>query len=91
LKIEKIFCALKINPAKWGFAGVISFLRGFESPCTIMLKNTCLWLELQMVTIKEVYNRMEIMKKSVSATIGEEPPNPKPTPNPQPNPIPNPI
>ena len=44
-----------------------------------------------MVTIKEVYNKMEIMKKSISVTIGEEPPNPKPTPNPQPNPIPNPI
>ena len=34
---------------------------------------------------------MEIMKKSISVTIGEEPPKPKPTPNPQPNPIPNPI
>ena len=31
---------------------------------------------------------MEIMKKSISVTIGEEPPNPKPNPNPQPNPIP---
>ena len=34
---------------------------------------------------------MEIMKKSISDTTGEEPPNPKPNPNPQPNPIPNPI
>jgi hypothetical protein len=34
---------------------------------------------------------MEIMKKSISVTFGEEPPNPKPTPDPQPNPTPNPI
>ena len=31
---------------------------------------------------------MESMKKSISVTIGEEPPNPKPNPNPHPNPIP---
>ena len=44
-----------------------------------------------MVTIKEVYNKMEIMKKPINVTIGEEPPNPKPNPNPQPNPTPNPM
>jgi len=36
---------------------------------------------------------MEIVKKPISVTIGEEPPNPnpEPNPNPQPNPMPNPI
>jgi hypothetical protein len=31
---------------------------------------------------------MENMKKLISVTIGEEPPNPKPNPNPNPNPNP---
>ena len=34
---------------------------------------------------------MEIVKKPINVTIGEEPPNPEPNPDPQPNPMPNPI